>query len=24
MCGITKVCTGTSTVDEVARLTAGD
>jgi type IV pilus assembly protein PilB len=24
MCGITKVCTGTSTIDEVARITAAD
>jgi len=24
MCAITKVCTGTSTIDEVARLTAAD
>jgi hypothetical protein len=24
MCGITKVCTGVSTIDEVARITAAD
>ena len=24
MCGITKVCTGTSTIEEVARITAAD